>query len=253
VKQFRGSNEREADEVSLQRAYYRDTASRYDSLHVGDPDGQRLGEHDLAAAFMIGAIPRLGIRSVLDIGSGTGRALSHLKASLPDVRIVGIEPSAELRAEGHAKGLSERELIDGDAQALNYAARSFDLVCEFGSLHHMPRPTDAVAEMLRVARTAVFISDSNNFGQGGPFSRFVKQAANACGLWPLADLIKTRGKGYTVSEGDGLAYSYSVFNDYRQIREACAGVHIVNTAGAGINPYRSASHVALLGIKTRDR
>ena len=249
---FWSANDREAREVSLQRGYYRDTAGRYDTLHVrGNGDGN-LGEHDLAAAFMIGAIPRLGVRSVLDIGSGTGRALSHLKASLPHLRIVGIEPSSELRAEGYRKGLTEEELVDGDAQALSYPAGAFDLVCGFGSLHHMPRPSDAVAEMLRVARTAVFISDSNNFGQGGLLSRFVKQALNACGLWPLADFIKTQGKGYTVSDGDGLAYSYSVFNDYRRIRKACDSVHILNTDGARINPYRSASHVAVLAIKKRN-
>jgi len=249
VGRFRHKDEREAEAVSLQRAYYRNTAGRYDSIHV-DGDEQKLGEHDLAAAFMIAAIPRLGIRSVLDIGSGTGRALRQLKASLPDVRIVGIEPSEALRLEGYRNGLTEEELVDGDAQALNYATGSFDLVCEFGSLHHMPRPSDAVAEMLRVAHRAVFISDANNFGQGGRLARIVKQGLNACGLWPLADFIKTRGKGYTISEGDGLAYSYSVFDDYRQIEKVCGSVHIVNTAGGRINPYRTASHVALLGIKT---
>ena len=247
---FQRGDDREAEAVFLQRAYYRDTAGRYDSIHVDLEDDRTLGEHDLAAAFMIGVIPRLGIRSVLDIGSGTGRALRQLKASLPQLHIVGIEPSEALRAEGHRKGLTAEELVDGDAQALQYATGSFDLVCEFGSLHHMPRPSDAVAEMLRVARRAVFISDSNNFGQGGRLARFVKQTLNACGLWPLADFVNTRGKGYTMSEGDGLAYSYSVFNDYRQIEKACGSVHILNTLGARINPYRSAPHVALLGIKT---
>ena len=249
MRWFRTGDRREAEAASLQRAYYRDIADRYDSFHVDVNDSRRLGEHDLAAAFMTGVIPLLGIRSVLDIGAGTGRTLSQLKASLPQLRIVGIEPSEALREEGYRKGLTADELVEGDAQALNYDTGSFDLVCEFGALHHMPRPSDAVAEMLRVARVAVFISDSNNFGQGGRLARLIKQGLNACGLWPLADFLKTRGKGYTMSEGDGLAYSYSVFNDYRQIEKACNCVHIVNTVGAGIAPYRTASHVALLGIK----
>jgi hypothetical protein len=103
--------------------------------------------------------------------------------------------------------------------------------------------------MLRVAGRAVFISDCNNFGQGSLLGRGLKQCLNALHLWPLADFIKTRGRGYTLSEGDGLAYSYSVFNDYRQIREKCRSVHVLNTSDAGRNPYRTASHVALLGIK----
>ena len=106
-----------------------------------------------------------------------------------------------------------------------------------------------VGEMLRVARTAILISDRNNFGQGTPWVRAIKQAINAAGLWPLANFVKTRGKGYSITEGDGLAYSYSVFSDYDQIRAACKSVHVLNTLDAGVNPYRTAPHIALLGIK----
>lgn len=68
-----------------------------------------------------------------------------------------------------------------------------------------------MSEMLRVAQKAIFISDANNFGQGRFLARTAKQALNALGLWKTVDFIKTKGKGYTISEGDGLAYSYSVF------------------------------------------
>ena len=69
------------------------------------------------------------------------------------------------------------------------------------------------------------------------------------GLWGLANYIKTHGKGYAISDGDGLAYSYSVFNNYRLIKSQCKSVYILNTKGSDINPYRSAAHVAILGIK----
>lgn len=152
---------------------------------------------------------------------------------------------------GHAKGLSTAQLIDGDAMSLSFPDRSFDLVCEFGALHHIPLPSKAISEMLRVARKAIFISDSNNFGQGGTLSRLAKQGLNSLGLWPVANLIKTKGKRYTISKEDGLAYSYSVFNDYDQIAKFCKSVHILNTVAlnGGLNPYRSSSHVAVLGIK----
>jgi hypothetical protein len=39
-----------------------------------------------------------------------------------------------------------------------------------------------------------------------------------------------------------------VFNNYAQIARVCR-THIFNTEPAGINPYRTAPHVALLGIK----
>jgi len=166
-----------------------------------------------------------------------------------ELRVVGIEPVKEFRQVGYDKGLTESELIDGDATKLQFSDGEFDLVCEFGVLHHIKRHELALSEMLRVAKKAIFISDSNNFGQGSFLARTIKQLINAFGLWRVADFIKTKGKGYTISEGDGLAYSYSVFNDYKQIQAQCRKIHLLNTNDGCINPYRTASHVALLGVK----
>jgi len=231
-------------EIRIQREYYARSANRYDRMHV---DGSI--EHNFALQFMLGVVRYLGVRSILDIGSGTGRALVKIKSELPGVKILGLEPSAELRGVGHAKGLLETELVGGDAMNLAYDDGSFDLACEFGALHHIPVPSKAVSEMLRVSRKAIFISDTNNFGIGSAPARLTKQTFNALGLWPLVDKIKTKGKGYTISEGDGLAYSYSVFNDFMQVKNACASIHMLNTLDGGPNLYRTASHVALLGIK----
>jgi len=205
----------------MQRRYYAETANQYDSMHLQEND-----PHFFALAFMAGAIDYLGIRSILDIGSGTGRAVQYLKRLRPDLRVVGV-----------------------DATNLIFRSGEFDLVCEFAALHHINKPNLAVSEMLRVSNKAIFISDSNNFGQGSKLVRTMKQGINFFGLWKLADLIKTGGKGYTITEGDGLAYSYSVFNNYKQIRNQCKSVHLLNTTDGFIDPYRTASNVALLGIK----
>lgn len=233
-----------AADKAIQREYYRKTASQYDEMHVFDK-----GEHALALALLAALIDYHGIKSVLDIGSGTGRALLAIKSKCPGTIVVGIEPSRELREQGYKKGLSTLELFDGDAHALPFEDGAYDLVCEFGVLHHLPDPRSAVREMLRVARIGIFISDSNNFGQGGFVARSIKQTLHALKLWPLADLIKTRGKGYSISEGDGLAYSYSVFSDYAEIAKQCSRIHMFNTIGNGPNLYRNAAHVALLALK----
>ena len=232
------------DDVARQRAYFANVASQYDARIEEE------FEHAFALAFLHGAIEHFGFTSVLDVGSGTGRALTYLREKAPALRLLGVEPVEALRKVGHAKGIPSGELVDGDATAMRFADDEFDVVCEFGVLHHVPRPERAVAEMLRVARRAVFISDSNNFGQGRPVVRAAKQLANALGVWRALDFVKTRGKGYTYSDGDGVAYSYSVFNSYEQVARACKSVHVLNTdAGSwGVDPYRSAGHVALLGI-----
>jgi ubiquinone/menaquinone biosynthesis C-methylase UbiE len=231
-------------EQRIQRELYRAGASGYDDAHVHAHD-----EHHFALAFLVGSLEYLGAESVLDVGSGTGRALRYLAAHAPRVRRHGVEPVAELRAIAHDHGVSAEELTSGDAAHLTFADASFDVVCAFGVLHHVRDHAAVVREMLRVARSAVLISDSNNFGQGSALMRSAKQLLHAAGLWPAANLLKTRGKGYSVTEGDGLAYSYSVFDDLPLVRAACRSVHVLNTRDAGVNPYRTASHAAVLGIK----
>ena len=215
-------------------------------MHVHEQD-----PHFFALSFMLSAINYLKVESILDIGSGTGRALTYIKEKHPQVSIIGVEPIKELREVGYSQGLSRDDLIEGDATELEFNDRSFDLVCEFGVLHHIHHPERAVSEMLRVARKAIFISDSNNFGQGSSLERMVKQVINALGLWNLVDLMKTRGKGYTLTECDGLAYSYSIFNNYRLIRKHCERIHMLNTGNGNANFYRTAGLVALLAIKKK--
>lgn len=236
---------RHPDPIQIQRDYYAQTASSYDSVHVSDDD-----DHALALHWLSSLISAYSIQSVLDVGSGTGRAVAFLKARHPKIKVIGLEPVAELRAQGYAKGIPEDCLVHGDATQLSFADASFDLVCEFGALHHMARPDQAVSEMLRVSRIGIFISDGNNFGQGSALARAVKQAINALGLWSTYNWIVTKGKRYHIAEGDGLCYSYSVFNDYNQIKRHCSDVHICNTRGTSSNHYRSSGHVALFGVKS---
>jgi SAM-dependent methyltransferase len=226
-----------------QRRYYAETAAAYDAGHLHEP------EHRLALAVMLGVVDYAGIGSVLDVGSGTGRAIRHIKQARGDLVIRGVEPVAELREIAYANGVSRLELTDGNGLRLEFDDGAFDLVCAFGVLHHVRTPDKVIAEMLRVARKAVFISDSNNFGQGSWPVRTIKQALHAFGLWGAANLLKTRGRGYRESAGDGLAYSYSLFSSHAQIRRQCSTVHVINTTGADANAYRTASHVAILGLK----
>lgn len=232
------------NDVIIQREYYARTAHQYNEMHIEEDDAHRFALH-----IMYGSSAYLGIQSILDVGSGTGRVLVHAKQNNYSLLVKGVEPVKELREIGYAQGVSRSDLIDGDALALPFDDGAFDLVCAFAALHHIRNPELAIREMCRVARKAIFISDANNFGQGSFVSRLVKQMINMCGMWPIADYFKTRGRGYTITAGDGLAYSYSVFNNYEQIKKCCERVHLINTSAGGVNPYRTAESVALLGIK----
>ena len=187
-----------ASEVEIQQKYYAESAHKYNEMHDGEE-----GEHYFALAMLVAMVNFFGIESILDLGSGTGRAIAYVKMNCPGVKIVGVEPVKELREIGYRNGISPEELIEGNALKLPFRDGEFDMVCEFGVLHHVKTPNVMVGEMLRVARKMIFISDANNFGQGSLVARSVKQLLNLFGLWNAAYLIKTKGKGYTLSEEDG--------------------------------------------------
>ena len=63
--------ENRVDEIEEQRRYYAATANQYEAMHVNEGD-----EHFFALSFLVASITYLDVKSVLDIGSGTGRAIS---------------------------------------------------------------------------------------------------------------------------------------------------------------------------------
>lgn len=234
-----------ADDVQRQREYYARTAHQYDALHLGDDD-----EHALALAAFAGIARLRQGASVLDVGAGTGRALAVLAMELPGAQLVGIEPVAELREIGHRKGIAPEQLIEGDAHHLPFADDSFDFVIETGVLHHVPDPGVVVGEMARVARLGVLLSDSNKFGQGSRATRLGKALIDRLGLWRAMIWLTTRGRMAKWSEGDGVFYSYSAFDNLAQLERKFPFVMMLNTVPAsGPDLKRGAAQVALLALK----
>jgi SAM-dependent methyltransferase len=197
-------------ERDLQTEYYTRTARLYDDLHVSEGD-----EHGEALELIALFAHRMGARRILDVGAGTGRAIAFLGARGFDV--IGIEPVEALRAQAIAKGIPADRIVEGYGAAIPFPESSFDFVIETGVLHHVKEPSAVVAEMLRVARNGVFLSDENRFAYGGSLRRGCTYTLSKLGLFPLAYRLHTRGKGYRWSEGDGLAYSYSVYDNIGQL------------------------------------
>ena len=201
------------DAATIQREYYAETAIRYDTMHANESAG------DASTNRLILAMLRMAeVQSLLDVGSATGRGLAEFAAQLPGALVCGVEPVAELLKQAVAAGvLRSVPLVRASGESLPFADGSFDAVCEISILHHVPEPAAVVSEMLRVARKLVIIVDCNRFGQGSLPARFLKLFLYKCGLWSAFNYIRTKGKHYQISEGDGLFYSYSVYDSYKLV------------------------------------
>lgn len=233
----------------IQRKYYEDTASRYDSMHAHE------GVMDASiATFVYGLMRMLDVGSILDVGTATGRGMLELKTALPQAFVCGVEPVAALIRQGRENGGTHTgPILCASGEALPFRDASFDAVCEFAILHHVPNPNDVVEEMLRVARKAVFLCDSNRFGQGSVSARLVKIALYKFGLWGAYNYLRTGGKGYRITVGDGLSYSYSVYDSLSLIGEWADRVFLIPTTTGKtttwFQPLLSSSGVLVCAIK----
>lgn len=98
---------------------------------------------------------------VLEYGCGQGSAAFDLARSGADVIGIDISPVAveQAAARGEAEGLSERlDFRVMDAENLEFAPDSFDLVCGTGILHHLDlaRSYAEIARVLKPGGAAVF-------------------------------------------------------------------------------------------------
>jgi SAM-dependent methyltransferase len=227
----------------IQRRHYAETAASYDHELGHSP------EHELALYLLLGLLDSIRAESLLDVGAGTGRGLKFLMEHRPNLAVRGIEPTDELRNVGYGKGLSKDVLIAGNGYELQFPDNSIDVVMELGVLHHVEKPEIVVREMLRVARYGVFLSDTNNLGQGRLSGRLIKNLFFWTGLWKTLSFIRTRGRGSVFEPNDGLWYYYTLFSHLPELTRQCHSIHVMNTRCNSMTPWFSASHAAIFATK----
>jgi ubiquinone/menaquinone biosynthesis C-methylase UbiE len=235
------------DAIARQQEYYSDTASKYDEMHSQDL------EHEVALAQLFGYLRHFAFSSLLDVGAGTGRVIRQARRHQLSTKVMGVEPVSRLREIAHRNGVDETEIMDGDATSLPFPDDRFDVVCAFGILHHIPNPNLAVREMCRVARHAVFLSDLNSFGCGSTSQKLISQSIHLLGLWKMFQWIKNGGRLDKYSPGDGVHYSYSLFDSLGVVREKFPQVFLGNTRGSSNSLYRGCSHISVFAIKSMDQ
>jgi hypothetical protein len=118
-------------------------------------------------------------------------------------------------------------------------------------MHHVAAPGVIIAEMTRVVRHGILISDANRFGQGHVMSGLTKLLIHKAGLWKTFELVRTQGRGYLVSDGDGICYVYSIFDSIRQLKDWTDLAFIVPTMLQKASSFRqlSMSHGLVVALR----
>ena len=135
-----------AQRARAAEAFFARLAPRWDglrSLHVSE---------EAVEAAVKEIASRRPFRSLLDLGTGTGRMLQVLGPGVP--RVVGLDASHAMlsvaRANLEQAGLSQVDLRQGDIYAPPVARDRFDLVVIHQVLHYLDDPSRAIAQAARL-------------------------------------------------------------------------------------------------------
>ena len=96
------------------------------------------------------------IRSILDIGTGTGDFVAVLKEIFPASKITGIDPNLESLKEATLK-YSDVTFLEMSGEKLAFEDNSFDLASISMALHHLPNISKTLDEMQRVTKSGGWI------------------------------------------------------------------------------------------------
>lgn len=133
-----------------------DTARTFDERRFGGPIGELLAA--IQARVLASFIGDPSGRSILDVGTGTGRAALLLART--GAQVTGVDASDAMLAVARQLAAVEHasvRFLSGDAHALGFPDRSFDVAVSLRTLMHTPEWRSCLAELCRVAdRLVVF-------------------------------------------------------------------------------------------------
>jgi hypothetical protein len=135
-------------------------------FHLGENAGLRLHRFKRTQGLrrvqrVIGALRGISPESLLDIGTGRGVFLWPLLEAFPGLPITCIDRrehrAADLQAVA-AGGVTQITARRMDVADLDFGENSFDVVTFLEVLEHIPAPSAALAEAVRVASRSIALS-----------------------------------------------------------------------------------------------
>jgi SAM-dependent methyltransferase len=137
-------------------------ARTFDERRFGGPIGEMVASTQ--ASTLLSFVAPLHGRSVLDVGTGTGRAA--LLLARDGATVTGVDASDEMlevarrRAKGEGLNVTFRL---GDAHALEFEDRAFDVAVSLRVIMHTPEWRECIRELCRVSKRLVVIDYPSAF------------------------------------------------------------------------------------------
>ncbi len=201
-------------------------AEAFDTMRFGGPIGRLIAESQerVIASFLA---PLAG-RTVLDVGTGTGRAA--LALAVRGATVTGVDASAEMLAVAERRAKSAGIAVTfarGDAHGLHFASRSFDAVTCLRVLMHTPDWRQSLGELCRVARTRV-VFDYPALASAAALQAATRHVAHACGARVEAyRVFSDRAVRATLA-----AHGFRIVQAHRQFVLPIALHKMINSAAA---------------------
>jgi ubiquinone/menaquinone biosynthesis C-methylase UbiE len=132
------------------------TARTFDDRRFGGPIGALVA--GTQARVLANFIGRIQQRDILDVGTGTGRAALFLASG--GARVTAVDASDAMLAIARRRAAADGVSITfqlGDAHALDFADRSFDVAVSLRVLMHTPEWQRCIGELCRVAERLVVV------------------------------------------------------------------------------------------------
>lgn len=131
-------------------------AKRFDDRRFGGPIGELVAATQ--ARVLANFVGRIQGRPILDVGTGTGRAALLMAGG--GAKVTGVDASEQMLAIARQRAAdlgAHVTFATGDAHALQFGDRSFDVVISLRVIMHTPRWVECVGELCRVADQLVIL------------------------------------------------------------------------------------------------
>ena len=148
---YRGKNLKQV--MNFKTLVYQFTDEEYRDFYGGLDTVSRNRLTDLnepSIEAMLDGIPP-GAQTLLDVGCGRGYFLSRVKEARPELALTGCDVVDKVAHD-------EISFVQGSAGKLPFEDNSFDVVTCSHTLEHIIDPSQAVAELKRVAKQVLFVA-----------------------------------------------------------------------------------------------